>query len=71
MPMAQSIHVRRQGGSDFIKDLRSSAPKLFAELNSRREIPKTKMSESEFMDFKISFCCNPLKIQTADNHLCH
>jgi hypothetical protein len=59
-----------KGDSELIKDLRSSAPKLLAELNSRRETPKTKMSETEFMDFKISFCCNPLKIQTADNYLC-
>ncbi len=43
-----------KGDSDFIKDLRSSAPKLIAELNSRRDTPKTKMSETEFMDFKIS-----------------
>jgi hypothetical protein len=43
-----------KGDSDFIKNMRSSAPKLMTELNSRRKTPKTKMSETEFMDFKIS-----------------
>jgi hypothetical protein len=40
--------------SDAVKELRSNSVKLVTELNSRRTNPKSRMSDTEELDFKIS-----------------